>query len=31
VRSDLVVVSTPIFQFFPGVGKAHEPVRVQMA
>ena len=29
VRSVFVVVSTPIFQLFAGVGKAHEPVGVQ--
>lgn len=29
VGSDLVVVPTPILQFFAGVGKAHEPVLVQ--
>jgi hypothetical protein len=29
VGSVLIVVSTPIFQLFAGVGKAHEPVRVQ--
>ena len=29
VGPDLVVVPTRIIQFFSGVGKAHEPVRVQ--
>lgn len=29
VRSDLVVVSTPILQLFAGIGKRHEPVGVQ--
>lgn len=29
VRSDLVIVSTPILHFHPGVVKAHEPMRVQ--
>jgi hypothetical protein len=29
VGSELVVVSTPNIQFFPGVGKAHKSVRVQ--
>lgn len=29
VRSDLIVVSTPSIQLFAGIGKAHEPVRVQ--
>ena len=29
VRSDLVVVSTPILQLFVGIGKVHEPVGIQ--
>jgi hypothetical protein len=29
VGSDLVVVSAPSLQLFAGVGKAHEPMRVQ--
>ena len=29
VWSDLVVVSAPMLQLFAGVGKAHEPMRVQ--
>jgi len=29
VRANLVIVSTPVFQFQPGVVKAHEPMCVQ--
>jgi hypothetical protein len=29
VGPDLIVVSTPSIEFFAGIGKAHEPVRVQ--
>jgi len=29
VGSVFVVVSTPVFQLFSGVGKAHEPMHVQ--